>query len=360
MSITEAPVSFQIAAGCSLLGALLRRNVWYNQVRFRVYPNMSSLLVGPSGIGKDTTINAAMGVLNKVAPTLQVEGRTIERLYDRLIGQGDPACAAVPAQEVSAFFGQKDYQKGMVQEITDLLSTGDYKDVSTKANPGARILHPTVTMFSGSTVEWIHRAMPEGSMEGGFWPRFLIVCEEYPARKVASVSHSNTVAELATSEHSSRALLNQLTATAERFRHYPHGVVFLEDAYYVYNNWYHNRDKIFSEAVRPYAHRGRDQFLRLALLCAVSRGNDFIDVPDVVFAREVMKTVAGQIDKVLIAPTVEAQAAKEILKLLPAGMEQVTEIMTRKYPRRILRDAMANLLESGQAKVENRRLVRVV
>jgi len=169
LSTTEVPVSYQVACGVSLIGVLCKRSVYIDQqpiggVGWKVYPNQSVMLVGPSGIGKDTAINFTQRQLEKYGSIPIIGGRTIEALYQRLISIGDPAVAYLPIGELTSFLGGKDYQKSMTQEITNLLSSNESVDISNKGDltfSGPKVIkRPTITMHCGSTIEWLHKAMP--------------------------------------------------------------------------------------------------------------------------------------------------------------------------------------------------------
>jgi energy-coupling factor transporter ATP-binding protein EcfA2 len=353
LSITEVPLSYQISTGLSALGCVLRRNVWVDQENWQVYPNLSVLLVGPSGIGKDTAIDAVEAVIDHAGVPI-IGGRTMETVYEQMLMLGDPAVCYIPAPEVTSFLGSKDYQQGMVQELTDLLSTKAYKDVTTKttftqSGGKKRILRPTITMHAGSTEEWLHKAMPEGSLEGGLWPRFLIVREEYGSKFIPLPG------ALPTSEKVRARKGKQVffDATIELMKYFkrPDKMTLGGLATERYTNWYINRFKYFSPTVMSYANRSRDQVLRLAMLCAASRFCKFIDGQDVTFGIEMMNSVAKAIERAVKPPTREAQVIREILPLLPATFKTLA-LTLQMYDSRTLSQAI-------QALVDTQRIVKV-
>lgn len=358
LSITEIPRSYQITMGLSVVGALLKRNVWVDQKFWKVWPNISVLLVGPSGIGKDTVCDRAESVLEKVGGVPVVLGRTIEAVYEQMLDLGDPACCVTPATEISSFIGAKDYQKGMVQELTDILSTKEYKDVSLKGGGKKRIVRPTLTVWGGSTMEWLHKAMPDGALEGGMFPRFLVVCEEYGGRKVPLVGWSVDPQEVMEALLEWELFLEGLEDVVRDFTK-PTEMVLLDEARRVYTNWYINREKYFSKAVAPYANRSRDSVLRVAMVMAVTRGKRWIEGVDVEFGIRLMGYIADRIDRAVQPPTVEAQAADEVLRMLPATHGEIVRTLGRKYTKRILGEAVGLLMEGERAKMVNKKLVRL-
>jgi hypothetical protein len=299
LAITEVPVSYQIICGLSLLGACLRRHVYVDQAEWRVYPNMSVMLVGPSGIGKDVAINAATSVVDAVGVVPVLGGKTMDRIKAALLDCGDPAAAYVPAAEITAFLGGKDYQKSMVQELTDLLSTGNRCDVSTKTDGTRVIVNPTITMQAGSTREWLHKAMPDGALEGGFVPRFVVVCEDYGKKFVPWVKYSTERQAREASAVARVAFTEEVRALAAKYQYGAREIVPDVGARDFYTNWYHNRFTYFSKYVQPYANRSRDHLHRIAMLMAVSRGHSYMEEQDYVFGGKVIDYVATTIDKAL-------------------------------------------------------------
>lgn len=348
-SYTEVPRSYQICCGLSLIGFVLRRSIWVDQMDWNVWPNMSVLLVGPSGIGKDTAIDQVRAVVRQLMPTHIVGGRTMEYIYERLLQLGTPAAAFIPIPELSAFFGGKDYKKSMVQEFTDLLSTKDVLDVSTKSNPGAIVEQPTPTVQSGTTADWLHVAMPEGSLEGGFVPRFLVVSEDYVEKHVPLVKYSMLPEERRRVEALRKDFLDGVEAI--RAYNWGRGAEYVMDvaARHAYADWYGSRIDKMPKNIEAYAVRSRDHVLRMCMLSAVSRGRNFIDIADVEFGISLMDYVAQRLEPAVAPMTREYRCAQDILSLLPATHKELMVALLQRYDRRTIITAEAALLESGKA-----------
>jgi len=258
---------------------------------------MSLLLVGPSGIGKDIAMDAARKIVEAVGTVPVISGKTIEYIKQELLMAGDPACCFTPANELTAFLGGKDYQKSMVQELTDLLSTGSKCDVSTKSEGKKYIMHPTVTIQAGSTAEWLHKAMPENSSEGGFLPRFVVICESYGKKHIPFVKYSVDLQLRRKAELARGIFLEAINDIAYNMRS---GEIYpTADAMEFYTNWYHNRFSYFSPAVVAYANRSRDHLHRVAMLMAVSRKHTWLEEVDYRFGAAIMELVAENIEEAI-------------------------------------------------------------
>lgn len=347
MEITEVPVSYQLVTSLSAIGCVLKRNIWVDQVQWKVYPNLSVLLVGPSGIGKDTAIDSVEAVIRGCSIPV-VGGATMELLYEKMSQLGDLAACYVPAPEVTAFFGSKDYQAGMVQEFTNLLSTKDYHDASTRTCK-RYIKKPTLTMHAGSTEEWLHKAMPEGSLDGGLWPRFIIVYEQYGSKYISLLANLPKD-EIDKAQKSKLVFIEALTYLKDHLFRQPAKLPILREAQDLYDVWYRTRFRYFSATVRAYANRSRDQVLRIAMLCAASRFRNYIDAEDVTFGINLMTYVGQCIDRAVKPPTKEEQIAREIIRILPASSSDIWKLYGKIYPRRQIVDALQYMTDSAMVR----------
>lgn len=350
MKVTEVPDSYSYTIGLSLIGAILRRYVYVNQVLWKVYPTIRTFLVGPSGIGKDTTIDEAEKILRGVRRKLPIiGGRTYENMLKELSQQTPPHIAYVPVYELTSLMGKKDYQSGIMEGLTNILSDKDYVNASIKSDKKPVILFkPTLTLHVGSTKEWLQRNTPDGAMDGGFFPRFVVVVEEYTGKHRPLIKHSVTPQEHRASDKGREDLTAWLDELAEKFRGKGQEIYLTLEAVELYDEWYRARHKMFPPTVRPYAERSRDQVLRFAMIMAISRDKDFIDAPDVQFGVDLMAYLAIRIDQAMLPTTIEARCAQEILKLLPASQSSLMGTLTQQYPRRKILDALENLRDSNR------------
>lgn len=301
LSITEIPKQYQVAAGLAVIGALAKRQVWVDGIEWQVYPNLSVLFIGPSGIGKDQIINKAVRAVEVLDPDMIIPGQTMEYVKEGMLKLGDPAATLIPAAELTSFLGGKDYQKSMIQELTDLLSTNPTADFSNKGRGKKVIYRPTVTMLGGSTPKWLAKAMPEGGLEGGFLPRFLIVCCEHTGRVVSWPGQRTPPAELLETRQAGaqwaewlRRYFNSIHARA------PMPMIPSEDAMERFEAWDWVRHQKFGPHAVDYAHRARGLMHKMAMTCALSCDRKYLEAEDYEFAAAMMDEVADGVEKVVI------------------------------------------------------------
>lgn len=324
----------------------------------RIWPNMSILLVGPSGHGKDTIINPSVQVLRSLGG-YQVEGTTIEAVKESLSRMGNPAVGFINASELADFLGCKDYQAGLVQSLTNILSSGDKVDISLKSDIvkgfAKYIMNPTLTMFAGSTAEWLQGMLPEGSLDGGFIPRFVVAPEF--SKKSANIHPIANPAKYDTPELAldvkvaKQAFVDQLRETMKKFTT-PRQFIETngtDNAEGWYENWYGNRYRTFTPLLQSYAHRSSGLMRRLGMLMAISRGSmNSISEEDYYFADQVIQHAAERLEQTVIPMSREVRVGHEILAILPVRGAEILRALAGKYSSLWVKRAILYLQESEQ------------
>lgn len=308
-SITEVPLSYQIFTGLSMIGAVMKRNAWVDQGTL-IFPNLPVLLVGPSGIGKDVILGRVQKALSFAEGPPDVTARTIELTFQELLKVGDPAAALVFAPELTQYLGEKDYQKGMDTELTNLLSCGDYVQVGIKGTGFQVIPRPTITVYAGSTATWLAKKMPKGGVAGGFLPRFVVITEGRPKKFVPWVKYGTDRKVYRAAQEAGARWKEWLYSTREIYNCIHGEFVPLTTAQELYSNFYINRFDKFHTTVEAYANRSRDMALRFAMICAVSRRKSYIDTVDMEFALKLVDIIAESLQTAIV-PILEDEASKQ-------------------------------------------------
>jgi hypothetical protein len=176
----EAPSAFHFFSALTILGAALQRNCWIEQGYYQVWPAVQALIVGASRKVKEST---AAGY----AIDLGVESGRVERLMDEgtqealkgelaaLNTRGQKACGIIYSSELSTLLGEKDYNRDLVQSLTDLFDSRKSIKRRTQKHGDRHIVDIAVSFLACSNEEWLRSAIPSSAFEGGFMARLLLV-----------------------------------------------------------------------------------------------------------------------------------------------------------------------------------------
>lgn len=357
---TEIWHSWKVATALASIGAVLGRDACFHYGEVTpIWPNTSIILIGESGDGKDTIIAPAEEVL--LACGIQhVAGKTIEAVKTSLfnIGKtGKNAIGFISAKELSEFLGSKDYQAGLIQSLTDLLSNNKMVDITTKSDLAfgqPKYIHnPTLTMFGGSTVDWFQTSLPVDTMKGGFLPRFIIMTEfDKVAARMKLIPNPGQYDSL---EQRDRVLaarvayLDQMKALRRWAvaRSPLHFAENLEGMQY-FTNWYANRFSYFPRSMKAYANRSGNLMRKVAMLMAASRWHAWIDEVDYAFASEFIRYGAGRLEDTILSTSREVVVAKDIHAMLPATQEAIIRRLTKVHSMHWVRKGVEFLVSSGQ------------
>lgn len=346
----ETPRSYLLLVAMSAVGHLLRRNTWFDQERWKVYPNLSIFLVGPSGIGKDTAIDEGVDLVQELNGNV-LYGRTAEQMGITMVKAGeDPSCWLVPGPEATSFFGRKEYQQGKLEFWTDILSTKKKHDFSSRTDGKMTINGPTITMMLGSTASWLQKNMPEGALEGGFLPRFIVDNENEPAKHVPLVKYASTKRELDSRSRNMKSFYATIKDIVISYINFPRETTPRKEAIDFYTNWYHNRFNYFSPGIKEYANRSRDQLLRVALLSAILRGRNYISASDMQFAHKLIQYTASSLEEVIRPQSSEQRCQQSYIDLLRSKGNlpryAVLNYLRKSYDYSTIQKAEAQLVQS--------------
>jgi len=171
---TEAPRAYSYWSAVATIAAALTRNIWRDEIRFKLYPNFLIVLAGKPGVlRKSTTIDECTRILREIDDTLFGPDETTwpdlcatlaSRVRHRLIGveHADPLDNEYLAQcamtlspgEFGTFFKPND--EAMVTGMTALWDAGDRVYIkSTKTSGVDHIQNPFLNTIGAATAKWL-------------------------------------------------------------------------------------------------------------------------------------------------------------------------------------------------------------
>lgn len=330
--LCEAPRSYLLFAALSAIGAGIGRGVYFAHDVHTLFPMFNILLIGPSGIGKTTSLELASALLHTLdkdkCPVI-IGKATPEKLHEDLV---DHPQSVIYAEELAAFFNKQKYMEGMIPYVTALLNYLPEVELRTKGAGITTIIAPAVTIMGGSTPEWLQDQLPDSATTGGFLARFFIVFEEYKYRRVALPS-------LAMGRDSRRELETRRDQTISKFSEligkFTGEITFADwGAIDEYTKWY-NEYRPESGFLAPFAARAGEFVLRLAMLIAISRRRKVIDTSDIRCSVKLYAFCSKKLNRVVIPFSPDGKLLDHVLKTIGTGSLSQVEV------RRAMRN-MAN------------------
>lgn len=295
-----------------------------------IYPLMSLLLIGPSGIGKSTSIRDM--ALNYLLPTVPEElkpqlitGKTTkEALHDDLMNNSH---AIVLASELANTFSKEKYMEGMVPYVTDLLDLAP-TSVRTKSGGLKTIKTPSVTIMGGSTKEWLQEQLPSTATAGGFLPRFFIVKEDYKYQKIADPESALTKGQRDELEAKRLHTFGVFRAFVD-FHQGPIGFKDYE-ARDAYSAWYQSFTPD-TGLLSPFAARAGVHILRLAILLALSRGKTEISAIEIRSAICLFDFSLSKLGEVVVPMSSQGKLLMKVLETI--GEDELSEVSIKRAMR---------------------------
>ncbi|MHA1632702.1 MAG: hypothetical protein ACTSXC_07865, partial [Candidatus Freyarchaeota archaeon] len=182
---SEPPAVFHFMSALTVLGASLERNVYFDKGFYRVYPNVATVLIAPTGkCRKTSATNIALGLARAVGVNVLSERITPEALVTGLSGR-EEATGLVYAPELAVFLGRQKYLEGMVPLLTTLFDCPDTWVSKTIGRGETPLAHVALSFLGASTLEWFLEALPREAFSGGFMARLLFVVQEETDREFA-------------------------------------------------------------------------------------------------------------------------------------------------------------------------------
>jgi 5S rRNA maturation endonuclease (ribonuclease M5) len=173
--LTDAPIEFHLATALATISTVLGNRVYFVAWGHRVYLNLWTLLIAPSGFFRKTTsMTMGLSLLRHVCPErIMPNDFTKERLIDTM---SQPGCGSgiIPVYEFGSMlksFG-REYNFGLKELMTEFYDGYDYAR-ETQAGGKKEVHDPAPSILAASTIDWLIGNAKTDDFKSGFFARFL-------------------------------------------------------------------------------------------------------------------------------------------------------------------------------------------
>ncbi|MFQ5786662.1 MAG: hypothetical protein ACE5H1_01645, partial [Thermodesulfobacteriota bacterium] len=168
----ESPKVFHLWSALTMLSAAVRRNIYFDQSYFKVFPNLFVMFVSPPGRSrKGGAIDVALPIITKIDglkilhEKLTPEGLIKYLLHDSIKADGKKIhteCNTfIICKELSVLFSKSSYTAGLVELLTSLYDCPDEWDYTTSSKGKVKFQNVHITMWMASNPEWLAKSLPE-------------------------------------------------------------------------------------------------------------------------------------------------------------------------------------------------------
>src|SRR5258706_15425508 len=158
---TESPDAYHFWSAATIIGAASKRQVYLNLNYFQIYPNMYTIIVGPSGARK----SAAVALVSKIAEKAAIRKFSDKVTAAALIKDLSEATEKhvigttveltspvfIYSSELGVFMGPDAYGSGVISDLTDLYDCPGKWEKKTVARGAETIMGPFVSMLAATT-----------------------------------------------------------------------------------------------------------------------------------------------------------------------------------------------------------------
>lgn len=175
----EAQEQFHWWTAITILGAALRRQVFFSKGYYRVYPFLWTLIVAPSGLKKTTALSIGYNILSKLEHVRIIADKAtpealIQTLAEKQNGRIESQ-GLIYAPELSSFLDRRQHNDGLVQLLLRLYDAPDTWMYETKGG-GKTLLKNVGVSFLGATAnDLLYECIPALALKSGFLARFVCV-----------------------------------------------------------------------------------------------------------------------------------------------------------------------------------------
>ena len=263
----EVPMEFNFWACISMVAACLQDRVWVQLKPFKpIYPNLYTMLVGPSGCGKGVSIGRVESLVENLGINYRRKKQTAPNLIDDLSyrpddEEYDPNKSKVylAHPEAKLYLGKGENAETFIEFMTEMYDTRNLLE-GTRATGNSIIQGALINWIVGSTPEWLVAAVGAATIQSGFYAR-AITC------KAASARPRLFRPQPAADYEDRNRFVQQYVQKLSRFEG---EMVLTRDAEELAKKWYESQVKPDDEGLLPSYNRQKVMMLKLSIVVSVT------------------------------------------------------------------------------------------
>ncbi len=356
----ESPVQYHFASALTIISSGIGRETRIDWEARDIYPNLYSLLIGPTGARKGAAIDKALQLVVPAmgCPLLPSEGTHqgfAEALRRRLDDTGG-LCSdgLIVAPEFSVLMSKDSNKSDLVKWLTDWYDSPKHWARALRGDPDYELRNVCVSVLGGSNIAWL-RTMPADAITGGFMPRFVLFDAQDKRFWKARPRFSSTL---------EKELQNQLVQAAENL---PECIGFDDEAGRYLDYWYEHDIREAYEAstdeqYQAWLARKQAAAMKIAAVWQIADGGpkDVIHKKWLHQARTVVDWGDTSVDKIygVLGVTQEAQVTDDVLHEVRkrggrATKRAIIKALRKTYLAPKIASAINTLRASGDVTVGN-------
>lgn len=349
----ESPGQYHFGSAITVVAAGLGRRPRIEWEARNLYPNLYTLLVGPSGARKGAAIDRALRLIVPAMGANQLPNEGTHQgfaaaLRKRYEDTDTRADGLIVAPEFGVLMSRDRNKEDLVKWLTDWYDSPDRWERALRGEEDYELGNLYVGVLGGSTLDWL-RDMPSDAITGGFMPRFILF-DALCKRRWKSRPKFNEKLE--------RELFNRLTRITASL---PTVIRWSDGAGLLLDDWY---ERVIREQYEgcsdPQFHkwleRKQSAAMKLATVWQLSDGGpkDVLEVEWLTKAIAVVEWGDHTVKRVYgaLGVTQEGQAAADVLERVKlmggsATLRSLCSELKKKYTSSRIKGALNTLRAAG-------------
>ena len=293
--------------GISALAGALRRRVWIDMKRYKIYPSFYICLVAPPGVvAKSTSIDVAMKLLRKVPginfgpdsvtwPSLVEKFEECSEAFEFNDLWYPMSALTLEASELGSLLQPQD--RSMIDLYITLWDGRDSYKKATKHSGSDNVEAPWINMLAGTTPNWIADNMPKATIGGGLTSRIIFVYAKHKEKFIAFVDEFVDPTDQEIAEKLLEDLQTISTTVCGPFKISAKAREWERDRYVHF--WSVETADMNTALLEGYAARKQTHLFKTAMVCSAARGDSrIIEMEDLQLAAQMLDDLEGDMQKV--------------------------------------------------------------